>query len=162
MGAATLLIHILANVATDINTSRTTLGFEPAAFKIRVAVMTSSRVFESTAAIVKPPIRSIMVGENIWEKMYLVASAALSLSSSPSDERRTRRVTVKKGTARDVTNKGIALSGTLACQLSNAQADLLRLPKELYRIQAWPCNCFLPLCRGAASVLSRSKTRSPE
>jgi hypothetical protein len=33
--------------------------------------MTSRRVLERTAAMVKPPMRSMMVGENIWEKMYL-------------------------------------------------------------------------------------------
>jgi hypothetical protein len=51
-----------------------TLGFSPAAFRIREAVMTSNRVLERTAAMVKPPMRSMMVGENIWEKMYLVIS----------------------------------------------------------------------------------------
>lgn len=33
--------------------------------------MTSSLVFERTAAIVKPPIKSMIVGENICEKTYL-------------------------------------------------------------------------------------------
>ena len=74
MGAATLLIHIEAKVATNINTSNTTLGRLPAALRIRVAVMTSRRVLESTAAMVKPPIRSMIVGENICEKMYLYVS----------------------------------------------------------------------------------------
>ena len=69
-----MLIHILAKVATDMRTSKMTLGFSPAALRIRDAVMTSSRVFERTAAIVKPPIRSIIVGENIWEKIYLLIS----------------------------------------------------------------------------------------
>jgi hypothetical protein len=66
-----LLIHILANVATHINTKSTTLGLVPAALRILVAVMTSSRVLDSTAAMVNPPIRSIIVGENICEKIYL-------------------------------------------------------------------------------------------
>jgi hypothetical protein len=65
---------MLANVATHINTSKMTLGLEPAALRIREAVMTSNRVFERTAAIVKPPIRSMIVGENIWEKMYLMSA----------------------------------------------------------------------------------------
>jgi hypothetical protein len=63
---------MLAKVATHMSTRRTTLGFDPAALRMRVAVMTSSLVLERTAAMVKPPMRSIMVGENIWEKMYLI------------------------------------------------------------------------------------------
>jgi hypothetical protein len=66
---------MLANVATHINTSKMTLGLEPAALRIREAVMTSNRVFERTAAIVNPPIRSMIVGENIWEKMYLMSAS---------------------------------------------------------------------------------------
>lgn len=64
---------MLANVATNINTSITTLGLVPAAFSIRVTVMTSSLVLDRTAAMVKPPIRSMMDGENICEKMCLNA-----------------------------------------------------------------------------------------
>jgi hypothetical protein len=56
---------MLANVATHIRTRRTTLGFDPAALRIREAVMTSNLVLDRTAAIVNPPIRSMMVGENI-------------------------------------------------------------------------------------------------
>ena len=62
-----------------------------------------------------------MVGENIWEKMYLnvrgnlsqketaylVASAA-DRRSSPSAVFRTRKITTRKGTASEVTNRGIA------------------------------------------------------
>jgi hypothetical protein len=62
---------MLANVATHMSTRRTTLGLVPAALRMREAVMTSRRVLERTAAMVKPPMRSMMVGENIWEKMYL-------------------------------------------------------------------------------------------
>jgi hypothetical protein len=58
-------------VATNIKHRRTALGFDPAAFRTRVAVITSKRVLLSTAAMVKPPIRSMIVGENIWEKIYL-------------------------------------------------------------------------------------------
>ena len=65
---------MLANVATHMRTSRITLGFSPAAFRMREAVMTSRRVFERTAAIVNPPMSSIIVGENIWEKIYLGVS----------------------------------------------------------------------------------------
>lgn len=126
MGAATLLIHMLANVATHMRTSRTTLGFDPAALRIRDAVMTSSRVLDKTAAIVKPPIRSMMVGENICEKMYLefvsirkiprnaefdaylVASDAGNLVSASSDDRNTLSNTTRNGTASEVTKSGIA------------------------------------------------------
>jgi hypothetical protein len=120
-----LLIHILANVATNMSTSKTTLGRVPAAFKIRVAVMTSRRVFDNTAAMVKPPIRSMIVGENICEKMYLsservsctvhrststhlVASDAVMRRSASLSVRNTRKNTTSSGTESEVTNNGIA------------------------------------------------------
>jgi hypothetical protein len=65
---------MLANVATHMRTSRTTLGFSPAALRIREAVITSNLVFDRTAAMVKPPMSNIIVGENICEKMYLSIS----------------------------------------------------------------------------------------
>lgn len=115
---------MLAKVATHIRTSKTTLGFSPAAFRIREAVMTSSLVLERTAAMVKPPINNMIVGENICEKMYLavsesfqampfvwaylVASDAVRRVSASSDDRRTRSTTTRNGTASEVTNSGIA------------------------------------------------------
>lgn len=65
VGAATLLIHIEANVATAIWLRRTTLGRVPAKLRIRVAMITSMRVLLRAAAMVKPPMRSMIVGENI-------------------------------------------------------------------------------------------------
>ena len=108
MGAATLLIHMLANVAIHIKVSKTTLGLDPAALRTLEAVMTSSLVLERTAAIVKPPSKSPMVGENMTEKMYLLASLAGILSSLPSVVRSTPSATVKKGTKKLVTNNGMA------------------------------------------------------
>lgn len=91
-----------------IRHSRTTLGFVPAAFSTLDAVMMSSLVFDRTAAMVKPPSKRPIVGENMTEKMYLVASEAGSLVSSPFVERMSRRTTVKNGTKKLVTKSGIA------------------------------------------------------
>lgn len=125
---------MLANVATNIKTRSTTLGFDPAAFKMRVAVMTSSLVFDRTAAMVKPPIRSMIVGENIWEKMYLqvvrtiqivmymthlVESAAVIRLSFPSEVRRTRRKTTSSGAASEVTKRGMAYISISAIHLGD-------------------------------------------
>lgn len=155
---------MLANVATHINTSKMTLGLEPAALRIRDAVMTSNRVFERTAAIVKPPIRSMIVGENIWEKMYLdvsffhdrefdtylVASAAVNRVSFPSDDRRARSRTTRNGTASEVTNSGMAyMSAFSHCLVS---FDPPRWPRGWYKIPTWPNNCSPPLDRKAAPV----------
>ena len=70
-GAATLLIHILAKHETPMNDNNTTLGRVPAKLRTRVINTRSMLVLLSADAIVKPPIRSIMVGENMTEKMYL-------------------------------------------------------------------------------------------
>lgn len=123
MGAATLLIHMLANVAMHIKVNKTTLGFDPAAFKTLEAVMTSSRVFDSTAAIVKPPSKRPIVGENMTEKMYLLASLAGIRSSLPSVVRSTPSATVKNGTKKLVTNKGIAWERAISVQLDGCAAS---------------------------------------
>ena len=88
-----------------------------------MAVMTSSLVFDKTAAMVKPPIRSMIVGENICEKIYLisansdtlseratnlVASDAVIRRSASLSVRRTRKNTTSRGTESEVTNSGIA------------------------------------------------------
>ena len=67
-GAATLLIHILANIATNMLTRRTVLGFVPALLRTKVAIIFAMLYFESAAAIVKPPRRSIITGVHIAEK----------------------------------------------------------------------------------------------
>lgn len=64
-GAATLLIHILANIATNILVRRTVLGFVPALLRTNVAIILAMLYFESAAAIVKPPRRSMITGVHI-------------------------------------------------------------------------------------------------
>ena len=71
VGAATLLIHMLAKHATPINESNTTLGFVPAKLNTRVMSTRSMLVLLSADAIVNPPIKSMIVGENMTENMYL-------------------------------------------------------------------------------------------
>jgi hypothetical protein len=67
-GAATLLIHILANMATNMLTSRTVLGFVPALLRTRVAIILAILYFERAAAMVKPPSSSMMTGVHMAEK----------------------------------------------------------------------------------------------
>jgi hypothetical protein len=67
-GAATLLIHILANMATNMLTTRTVLGFVPALLRTKVAIILAMLYFDSAAAIVKPPSSSMMTGVHMAEK----------------------------------------------------------------------------------------------
>jgi hypothetical protein len=67
-GAATLLIHILANMATNMLTRRTVLGFVPALLRTRVAIILAILYFERAAAMVKPPNSSMMTGVHMAEK----------------------------------------------------------------------------------------------
>lgn len=71
VGAATLLIHMLAKQDTPINESSTVLGRVPAKLRTRVISTRSILVLLNADAIVNPPMRSMMVGENMTEKMYL-------------------------------------------------------------------------------------------
>lgn len=64
-GAATLLIHILANMATNMLVRRTVRGFVPALLKTNVAIIFAILYLESAAAIVKPPKSSMMTGVHI-------------------------------------------------------------------------------------------------
>jgi hypothetical protein len=77
-GAATLLIHILAIIATNMLVRRTVRGLVPALLRTNVAMSLAIWYFESAAAIVKPPRRSMITGVHIAEKTYLVASFAFS------------------------------------------------------------------------------------
>lgn len=54
------------------------LGLVPAKLRIRLAMMASIRVLLSAAAMVNPPMRSMMVGENICEKMNLEPAKSVS------------------------------------------------------------------------------------
>ena len=74
------LIHILAKQDTPINAKRTVFGSEPAKLKTRVISIRSIFVLLNADDIVNPPIRSIMVGENMTEKIHLDED----LSPSPS------------------------------------------------------------------------------
>lgn len=64
-GAATLLIHILANMATNIFVRRTVRGFVPALLRTNVAIIFAILYFERAAAMVNPPRRSMMTGVHI-------------------------------------------------------------------------------------------------
>jgi hypothetical protein len=67
-GAATLLIHMLANMATNMLVSRTVLGFVPALLKTKVAIIFAMLYLERAAAMVKPPRSSIMTGVHMAAK----------------------------------------------------------------------------------------------
>lgn len=61
-GAATLLTSMLANAATNMFATMTVLGRVPALLRTKVAILLSILHFDSAAAIVNPPRRSIMTG----------------------------------------------------------------------------------------------------
>jgi hypothetical protein len=67
-GAATLLIHILAKVATAMLVSRTVRGWVPAFDRTNVAIILAILYLLSAAAIVKPPSKSIITGVHIDAK----------------------------------------------------------------------------------------------
>lgn len=77
-GAATLLIHMLANAATNMLVIRTVRGRVPALLKTMVAILFAISYLDSAAAIVKPPRRSMITGVHIAAKMYFAASSASS------------------------------------------------------------------------------------
>jgi hypothetical protein len=106
-GAATLLIHILANAATNIFVTRTVRGLVPALLKTQVAIRFAMSYLESAAATVNPPRSSMITGDHIAGKMNFAASAAESLPSEPFVEGNTLSITHRNGTIREVTNKGI-------------------------------------------------------
>jgi hypothetical protein len=67
-GAATLLIHILANIATNMFVRSTVLGFVPALLKTNVAIIFAILYLDSAAAIVKPPRSNMMTGVHMAAK----------------------------------------------------------------------------------------------
>jgi uncharacterized protein YejL (UPF0352 family) len=67
-GAATLLIHILANMATNMLVRSTVRGLVPALLKTKVAIIFAMLYLDNAAAIVKPPSRSMMTGVHMAEK----------------------------------------------------------------------------------------------
>lgn len=68
-GAATLLIHILANIATPILVNSTVRGLVPALLRTKVAIILAILYFDNAAAIVKPPRRSMMTGVHMAAKI---------------------------------------------------------------------------------------------
>jgi len=107
-GAATLEIHMLANMATNIEVTRTVLGFVPALLSTKVAIIFAILYFESAAAMVKPPSKSMMTGVHIAPKTYEAACLDSSRLCGLSSDRTTRNVTTRNGTSIEVTNNGIA------------------------------------------------------
>ena len=67
-GAATLLIHILANIATNMLVRSTVLGFVPALLRTNVAIILAMLYLDSAAAIVKPPRSSMITGVHMAAK----------------------------------------------------------------------------------------------
>lgn len=67
-GAATLDIHMLRKVATNILVTSTVRGLVPAFERTKVAIILAMLYLESAAAIVKPPRSSIMTGVHIAAK----------------------------------------------------------------------------------------------
>lgn len=65
------LIHMLAKQETPMKANNTMLGLVPAKLSTLVIRMRSMLVLLSAEDIVKPPIRSIIVGENMMEKTNL-------------------------------------------------------------------------------------------
>ena len=62
---------MLAKHETPMNASKTVLGRVPAMLSTLVMRMRSIAVLLRADAIVNPPINSMMVGENMTEKIYL-------------------------------------------------------------------------------------------
>lgn len=62
---------MLAKHETPMNASKTVFGRVPAMLRTLVMRTRSIAVLLRADAIVNPPINSMMVGENMTEKMYL-------------------------------------------------------------------------------------------
>ena len=73
-GDATLLIHMLRIIATNILVIRTVRGLVPALLSTRVAIILAMWNLERAAAMVKPPSSSMMTGVHIDANTYLVAA----------------------------------------------------------------------------------------
>ena len=107
-GAATLLISMLANAATNMLARITVRGFVPALLSTNVARCLSILHLDSAAARVKPPRSSMMTGVHMAEKMYEAAALASRRLDGSVSECGTRRTTQRKGIVRDVTKRGMA------------------------------------------------------
>ena len=109
-GAATLLIHMLANAATNMLVTSTVRGFVPALLRTNVAIRFAMSNLDSAAAIVKPPRSSIMTGVHMAAKMYFVAALASNRTCRLSSDLTTLKMTHRKGISNDVTNRGTTCS----------------------------------------------------
>ena len=107
-GAATLLIHMLANMATNMDEINTVRGLVPALLSTKVAMIFAILYLDKAAAIVNPPSSNIMTGVHMAAKTYVAAGLDSSRRWGLSSDLATRRTTTRKGTMSDVTNKGIA------------------------------------------------------
>jgi len=81
------LIHMLAKQDTPINAKRTVFGSEPARLKTLVIIIRSIFALLKADDMVNPPIRSMIVGENITEKIHL--DRGLLVHQEERKERRT-------------------------------------------------------------------------
>ena len=115
-GAATLLIHILKNQATNMFVSSTVLGLVPALLKTNVAIILAISYLLNAAAIPNPPRSSIITGVHIAAKIYFAESFAPNLAYGFTSERATPNKTTKNGMRRDVTKRGIT------CTLINSNS----------------------------------------
>ena len=106
-GAATLLIHMLAIIPTNMLTSNTVRGLVPALLKTKVAMSFAMEYLERAAAIVKPPNSNIMTGVHMEAKTYLVASFGPNRLYGFWSDRTICNTTTRKGTSSDVTNSGM-------------------------------------------------------
>jgi len=61
-------------VATNMLASKTHLGSVPALLSTELAIALAIPYLESADAMVKPPSKSMIVGENMAEKMSVVAA----------------------------------------------------------------------------------------
>ena len=109
-GAATLLIHILANAATNMLVTRTVLGLVPALLRTKVAILFAISYFDNAAAMVKPPRRSIITEVHMAANIYFVASLALNRTWGKSSDRTTLSITQRNGMIKDVTKRGMTCS----------------------------------------------------
>lgn len=107
-GAATLLTSILAKAATNILAMMTVLGRVPALLRTKVAMRLSILHFDSAAANVKPPRRSMMTGVHMAANTYVVASLDPNRSCGGLSSRTMLSRTTRKGIRREVTNSGMA------------------------------------------------------
>jgi len=73
-GAATLLIHILANIDTNMHAKSTFRGRVPALLSTKVAIILAILCLESAAAMVKPPSSSMMTGVHMAPNTYDAAA----------------------------------------------------------------------------------------